>query len=267
VPANQKRTETLAETNAHRFYVELTQPVPAVELVIYESGGEQASQAYADSSLNSAWTEQARGAQLLILCVDTKESQRDFWRLALEQVVHDLAQRQEELETDESNAELRKILPTSRSTRGCAHCLPFKRVLFLLSRFDLLLETALESQNGYGFLKLITALEPRHLARALDPVPQLCSLLGTSTIGKVLHAMQEDAEIAVGAVSAKGMSLNLSRLHAKARGRPGGAADLAEWRPFGVKEALEFLITGQCTAPVVPLVKEDLWEKSFIRLP
>jgi len=158
------------------------------------------------------------------------------------------------------------ILPPLRPSPSGARCLPFRRVLFLLSRVDLLLESALALHNGYGILRQFAEVEPRNLAQALDPAPQLCSLLGTATVGRLLHAMHEDAEVAVGAVSANGFGSVTDGPSAEDRGRLGDVVGLAEWCPFGVREALEFLITGTCSNTVLPLTKFDLRKRSSLRL-
>jgi len=249
--------EAFWERGAKSFYIELAQsPHRGVNLKLYESRGEGCSEGPTNPGHSSTWLAQARHAHLLVLCVDARDGQRAYWQSMVEHLVRDLTSLEEAPGAKDSEAELQGIIPSL--SPGRTYCLPFRRVLFLLSRVDLLFERALESQNGYGFLQLIAAQEPSQLARALDPAPQLCSLLGTLIVGKVLHAVQEKAEVAVVATSSRGMGSTLRDFH--------GGDGLTDWRPLGIKEALEFLVTGLCTAPVAPLSRSVLGRNHFVQL-
>lgn len=260
---NEEPSGAFGEIGVERFYVELAQSPRGVELTLHESTGNDSPEGPVEHGGSSAWAAQARGAQLLVLCVDAGTGQRDYWLSTVEQIVRDLTWLEEDPGAKDSEAELRGILPIPSS--GRIHCLPFKRVLFLLSKIDLLFERALETQSGYGFLRLIAAQESSQLAHALDPVPQLCNLLGTSTVGKVLHAVQEEAEVAVAATSSRGMGSIFLDLHRGGR-RSRCTAGLTDGPLLGIKEALEFLVTGHCTAPVARLSRSSLQRNRFVQL-
>jgi GTPase SAR1 family protein len=265
VQAGERLAEPSEETDAYSFQVEVTQPPVTIELVIYDGGGDRVFSPTnsGTSSFDSTWLAQAQSAQILVLCVDSKAPQPAYWQSALSQLVEDLAKRQEDLRATRG---LPGILHPPQFNSAGARCLPFGRVLFLLSRIDLLIETALAQQNGFGYLRRLAGVEPRSLGRTLDPAPQLCALLGTGTVGRFLHAMPEGAEIAVGVVSARGFGSITDEPDAEGKGLISSDISLADWCPFGIREALEFLMTGEYSDPVVSLSKRDLRQRSLLRL-
>jgi hypothetical protein len=258
VNAGERLTEPSVEMEVFGFEVELKRPSDTVELLIHDGPGESmfSPRGGGTNLFDSTWLDEARSAQVLVLCVDAEARRRDYWRAALGQLVEDLASRR----------------GGPRAGEARIGSLPFDRVLFLLSCIDRMCSAVLAASNGRhngsGFLRRLSAGGPSALGRALDPAPQLRALLGAAALGRVLHAVQEGAEVAVGAVSAGGFdpTSGRGRLDEKGRGRRGGVDTFGDWCPFGVREALEFMVTGRSSGSVVSLARRDLRPRSTVRI-
>ena len=240
--------EATATAQSFRFEVTIDRPPTALELVIYDEAGAGTAAARGDppSPLSPEWLVEARSAQLLQVCVDAASPQRDYWRRAVGQLVSALAE---------------------RGGNG-VRTLPFRRVLFVLGQVDRLAGVAIDGFRCGGrqeFLHRLADDGEYAIACALDPGRQLCELVGRPAIGRLLQALDPDAQVAAVTVSAGGFAAGQGRFDADGK-RRAAYDDDSDWQPFGVKEALEFLVTGACSGQVVALSTADLQRPQALRL-
>jgi len=177
---------------------------------------------------------QAYEAACLVLCVDVTNPQPNLWRSSLPPLLARLAT---------SSSSLLPRLSAPPPARGAdfprlltpGRQLPYERILVALTRTDLFLHEALQVfHEGYRSTQRMVPPPPSaiELAFQIDIVRLLEDRVGK--ILGLLHAAAPLADLAVGLTSAWGLS-----------GLKG------DWVPFGVREALLFLATGECREPVV----------------
>jgi GTPase SAR1 family protein len=120
-----------------------------------------------------------------------------------------------------------------------------KRVLLLLTKIDVLAERLSDQLCAQGVEASALAV-----AESLDPLPLALELLGARPLRRIMRAMDVDAELAVGVVSATGFVRDTGEsFSAWSRDRP-EEERLRSWRSFGVQEAVLFMSTGRCVGPV-----------------
>lgn len=206
--------------------------------------------------------DEACSASWLVLCVDAVNPHPALWQAAVPQLVARLA------------AATRRLVPRGSSEQVAGvgdypalmaqeRKLPQQRVLVLLTKIDQVCAAALASLrssrevNRDRRLRELADLGGEGLARRLDPFPMVQSALGGGALGMLRAALPRGAQIAVGITSALGFPpaqeggvLNSA---ARARSLPGPEDPLRAWQPFGLRETLIFLATGQCLHPVTPI--------------
>ncbi len=176
----------------------------------------------------------AYAAACLVLCVDATDPRPDLWRTSLPPLLARFAIPSDSLlprltaPPPTRSADFPRLLAPGRQ-------LPYQRVLVVLTQVDRLVQEALRHYKaGYRLARGRVPPPPSatELALQIDPFRLLDQHVG-SILGQ-LHAAAPMADLAVTLSSAWGLT-----------GPDGG------WSPFGVREALLFLATGECREPVV----------------
>lgn len=176
----------------------------------------------------------AYDAASLVLCIDATNPRSDLWCTSLPQILACLATPSGSLiprltaPPPARGADFPRLLTPGRQ-------LPYQRVLVALTQIDDLVQEALRAYAA-GYRQARAWLPPppsaTELALQIDPFRLLEEHVG-ALLGQ-LHAAAPTANLAVSLTSAWGLS------------GPG-----RDWSPFGVREALLFLATGECREPVV----------------
>lgn len=131
-------------------------------------------------------------------------------------------------------------------------CLIADRFLLLLTQIDKLCDS---------FPNEILPLE---VAKMIDPVEQARHLLGASFMSRIFKSISPNGQVAVGICSAMGFHPDTGTPFANRAGNPFswsselGNELLRSWTPFGVREAIYFMATGNCRGTVRELTKENL---------
>jgi len=131
--------------------------------------------------------------------------------------------------------------PRSRTKR----CLNVERFLLLLTQVD----------------KLCYQLTPSfdrtiRFAEMIDPVEQARDLLGVPVMKTIQTMLKPGARFAVGVISAMGFHPVTGDPFADVDGRPlnlaseSGEDILRRWTPYGIRDAIYFLATGECRGAV-----------------
>lgn len=177
---------------------------------------------------------QAYGAPCLVLCVDAMNPRPDLWRSSLPPLLARLATSPDSLLPRLSapppvrGTDFPRLLTPGRQ-------LPYERILVVLTRIDVFLHEALQVfHEGYRSARRMVPPPPSaiELAFQIDTVRLLEDRVGK--ILGLLRAAAPQADLAVGLTSAWGLN-----------GLEG------DWSPFGVREALLFLATGECREPMI----------------
>jgi len=114
---------------------------------------------------------------------------------------------------------------------------------------------------------------PRTIAASLSPLELACELVDASNLLRIVGALTPGAEFAVALTSALGFNPSgfpfmenhrPTRLSAQPINRRS-----ADWRPFGVREALLFVLTGETGGPVELVTRRKLARprRHYIDLP
>lgn len=149
----------------------------------------------------------------------------------------------------------RSLRPTRTNGNGNGSrertCLVADRFLLLLTQIDKLCDLAPD-----GIL-------PRDLAHLIDPVAQAKQVLGSAFLRTLRNAVSPNGQMAVGICSAFGFHPDEGVPFADNAGRPRIYTDLGDemlknWTPFGVREAIYFVLTGNCRGTVKELFDDDL---------
>lgn len=131
--------------------------------------------------------------------------------------------------------------------------------------------------NAGRFLLLLTQVDklcyqlPPHITRTIrfaemiDPVEQARSLLGITLLKMIRSALKPSATFAVGISSAYGFNPLTGNPFADTDGTPinlgsaeSGEEILRRWTPYGIRDAIYFLTTGEARGTVKPVLPEDL---------
>lgn len=222
-----------------------------------ESGAERAV-ASQPVDLASA---QAKGTQYLVLCIDVLDPRSDDWEVVLVGLIDNLASPAEEKRPGSPAL-------VHRPPRG-PRLLGFDRILLLFNRLDLLCQQASESSTSWdratpdgklgpassALSHALRRLRPYDFAKRIDPVAQAFDLLGEAAFAMLLSSMKPGAELGVGFVSAGGFDADTGLPFLRPDGGPASQQTeredvLRSWRPFGVLEALDFLVWGRTAATI-----------------
>ena len=139
-----------------------------------------------------------------------------------------------------------------------------RRFLLLFTKADLLVGgRRVEQLGGEDWVQY--EQRPDRLAEHIDGVRQAAELLGESVLFRILAALPHEGQLGVAFTSAWGFDpdsgqpfmnpkghdpLLMTAMHRQQR--------LARWTPFGVREAMVFLLTGEVLAPVSLVTAESL---------
>jgi hypothetical protein len=137
------------------------------------------------------------------------------------------------------------------------------RFLLLFNKVDLYAHTFL-SERETLMRGTLAAQTPEELATLIDPVMQACELLGEVVLRRIDAALPPNARFAVGFCSNWGFDpqtgdpfmpdgLNPRGLHGMKRQRRPG-----DWTPFGVLDAVDFIVTGTAAGSVRLVDREKL---------
>lgn len=197
-----------------------------------------------------------RSAGSMILCVDSTDPSADLLEAHLGTMIYDMSELEtfEEREPFESRlhrwVRRRPSLPYRPYQR---RCLSVDRFLLLLTKVDLLCAGA----RTYG-----GPMNPLRAALMLDPVEQARQLLGVHLLNTIQDALRPGAAFAVGVTSAWGFHPVSKEPFAHPDGRPKGVDGergkevLPYWTPFGVRDAIYFIATGECRGTVRRVTSE-----------
>lgn len=174
-------------------------------------------------------------AACIVLCIDATNPQPALWRASLPPLLARLATHSGPLIPRITSPPLEReaYFPHLRTP---ARQLPYQRVLVALTRIDTLVQEALHTfEAGYRHTRgrIPRKLSPTELALQIDPFRLLEDRVG-AILGLLRAALAPQADLAVGLISSWGLS-----------------GEAGDWSPFGVRESLLFLTTGECREPVV----------------
>jgi hypothetical protein len=169
-----------------------------------------------------------------------------------------------------------------RRARSIGHGLPFERVLVLLTKMDQFAADALDQlteardwlnkqptanrESTHASLVHLTELTPEDLLRRLAPVDQAREILGASLLQRIRSAMSPSTQIAVGLSSAGGFKRDGHPFFGS-KGTPERLLGVSQedvlrhWVPFGVREAMLFMATGEPNHLVELLTPEHLYRE------
>lgn len=194
----------------------------------------------------------------LILCVDSTRPNADL----LESYLPDVIGRMSKLSTQRERVPFgeraigwirRRPVSASRTYDG--RWLKADRFLLLLTKVDLLCRNVDQFDPSFT---------PERVARLIDPVEQARSLLGVHLLNTIHDALKAEAKFAIGVTSAWGFSPISEEPFAGFDGRPGAAPGetgddiLPDWTPFGIRDAIYFIATGECRGTVRLVHPDDL---------
>jgi hypothetical protein len=131
-------------------------------------------------------------------------------------------------------------------------CLVADRFLLLLTQIDKLCD------------RFPNEILPIEVAKMIDPIAQARHLLGPSFLNRIFKAISPNGQVAIGVCSSMGFHPDTGTPFADRKGNPfswsseRGNELLRSWTPFGVREAIYFMATGNCRGAVRELTKENL---------
>jgi len=157
-----------------------------------------------------------RHALALVLCVDTREPEKEFWRRAWPRLARSL-----QISTG------RSVLSLDGEERAPELRLGHDRVVILLTRAD----RQLQAWRGVGAGVDAAGDDLRSLACRIDPRRWLAEMLGSDLASVVRAQLRPQARLAVGIAACAG-----------------GVEEAVE--ELGVAETLEFLLTGEAREPL-----------------
>lgn len=197
-------------------------------------------------------------AESLILCVDSMRPSADLLESYLPDVIGKMSKldrQNERVPFGERALSWIRRRPVDASRSYAGRWLKADRFLLLLTKIDLL------CQNVHRFDPSFT---PEGLARRINSVEQARSLLGVHLLNTIHDALKSDAKFAIGVTSAWGFSPISKEPFAGPDGLPGAAPGetgediLPDWTPFGIRDAMYFITTGECRGSVRLVHPDDL---------
>ncbi len=143
--------------------------------------------------------------------------------------------------------------PVPRPRERSKSCLNVDRFLLLLTQVDKLCHQLTKSAD-----------RTIRFAEMIDPVEQARELLGVPILKTIQNSLKPGACFAVGVISAMGFHPRTGDPFADTDGTPinlfaeSGEDILRRWTPFGIRDAIYFLATGNCRGRVKELRPADL---------
>jgi hypothetical protein len=146
-----------------------------------------------------------------------------------------------------------RVRPNANGTRiREQQCLVADRFLLLLTQIDKLCD------------RFPNEILPIDVAKMIDPIAQARHLLGPSFLNRIFKAISPNGQVAIGICSSMGFHPDTGTPFSDRFGNPFswsselGNELLRSWTPFGVREAIYFMATGNCRGTVRELTKENL---------
>lgn len=196
----------------------------------------------------------AREVSSLVFCVDSMLPDRLRWEIVLPQILSGLTTSAGRFLPRLGRLGRDDVPPILSPKRH----LPFDRVLILLTKIDLVCAAVADSfaaaelprRGPVSPLLARLARNPHELAQRLDPVRLAEGCFGKALIDQLLAALKPNASLAVGLTSSWGFE--------DPAGKSGRSVSaLEKWSPFGLREALLYLATGDARHPVVPIHRPE----------
>lgn len=200
------------------------------------------------------WLQAARRASCLVLCVDAMQPERLRWEILLPQLIDDLSVSSGRLVARLSRLGQHDVPPMLSPKRQ----LPYSKILILLTKIDQVCAAvtsataANRSTTGKPVPPILSRLahRPRQFATQIDPVCLAVDRLGGTFLGQLRAAAAPDTSLAVGLVSAWGFVTS------------DAAPSLETWLPFGIRESVLFIATGEARQPVKALTPARTQKRS-----
>jgi hypothetical protein len=138
-----------------------------------------------------------------------------------------------------------------------------RRFILLFTKADLMVEQHLQSKVGVGWVDVDE--RPVRLVEMIDATRQACELLGEGVLHRILDALPPDGQLGVAFTSAWGFDPLTGYPFMEPRGNEPLLTEgtdrherLRDWTPYGVREAMVFMLTGEAHAPVSLVTAEAL---------
>jgi hypothetical protein len=240
-------------------YVSAEPPLESALLEVVDTPGGELMPVRRGELQNEELLGKARRSQWLILCINAAEPYLDS---------------------------LTMTVPTLFSrVRGEEPRASFDRVLLLLTQVDRIAErfvdgwrAALEDKRparGSQLAVLENALtNPQQICQVIDPVSFAYNVIGPEIVNTIWQNLPDGAKLGIGICSSCGFEATTGSPFAGEdpflRRNPGFAKEggWLRWRPFGVREALYFILNGERArdrriGPIAEFVKDNRLNLSF----
>ncbi|HEX4955394.1 MAG TPA: hypothetical protein VF017_18540 [Thermoanaerobaculia bacterium] len=196
-----------------------------------------------------------RLASTLVLCVDATDPKPDLVSRYMRNILANLGRRYQPDLVEPLGYRMLKALRLARALPAPKQetRIPTRRFLLLFTKVDQLVDAAVDWPEDAP--RDFEPPTPAQLASRLGPVQLACELLDESNLLRIANALEPDAELAVGLTSAWGFNPFTGRPFMEADNPVGLSSQsrsrrFLNWRPFGVREALLFMVTGIARQPV-----------------
>lgn len=165
------------------------------------------------------------------------------------------------------HSSLFRILPLLQRQQRRRNYIEAMRVLILLNKVDQVCDKFYRQMlERNPELRKNRHFTPHSIAGDMDPMAMAVECLGYEAIKMIRDAMRPDAELAVGLTSTWGFKYD-GRPLVDHKGQPTFNTQLdrgsenefiAQWRPFGIRESLVYLATGETDSMIQVVTQKDL---------
>ena len=165
------------------------------------------------------------------------------------------------------HSSLFRILPLLQRQQRRKNYIEAMRVVILLNKVDQVCDKFYRQMvKKNPKLRKNRHFTPQSIAKDMDPMAMAIECLGYEALKMIRDAMRPDAELAVGLTSTWGFKYD-GRPLVDHNGLPtfNTALDrgsenefIAQWRPFGIREALIYLATGETDSMLQIVTQKDL---------
>ena len=223
--------------------------------VMFLEGSQGSLRGNDQNSWSSTFLSQVDTPNTLVVCVDITNPQAEqliaelpklFERLNLEPVV----------ESDDLVPKKRKLWKSKPR---------IKRFLLVLTKVDLLaLEASRRMRLGQKVELSDKAYVPAVIADRIDPLAQAAAVLGMPVLLTIDHLCGSKTKWAISVCSSGGFHAETGEPFLTELGIPNEGAYvptvdvLQHWRPFGVREIMDYIIDGSVSGPVRQIGPQDL---------
>jgi len=165
------------------------------------------------------------------------------------------------------HSSLFRILPLLQRQKKRQNYIEAMRVVILLNKVDQVCDKfyrQIVERNPE--LKANRHFSPNSIANDMDPMAMAVECLGYEAMKMIRDAMRPDAELVVGLTSTWGFKSD-GRPLVDHKGQPTFNTELdrgsenefiAQWRPFGIREALLYLATGKTDTMLQVVTQKEL---------